>query len=102
MPGSDRVDVETGSSENVMAANDRSPPENGRGRPDAAAIRSWLVDEVAVLVRTSPDEVDPLQPFTSYGIGSSQALELAAKLEDWTDLGLPEHREPGPAPRQAL
>ena len=83
MPGSERVDVEAGSSEKVIAANDRPTLGNGRVQPDAAAIRAWLVDEVAVLVRTSPDEVDPVQPFLSYGIGSSQALELAAKLEDW-------------------
>jgi acyl carrier protein len=85
MPGSDRVDVDAGGSERVMAANDRPLAGDGRGRPDAAEIRAWLVGEVAVLVRTSPDEVDPLQPFLNYGIGSSQAIELAAKLEDWID-----------------
>ena len=83
MPGSERVDVEAASAEHVRAVNDRPSLGDGRVQPDAAAIRAWLVIEVAGLVRTSPDEVDPLQPFTSYGIGSSQALELAAKLEDW-------------------
>lgn len=74
-------------SERGMAADDRRSLGDGRVRPDAAEIRAWLIDEVAALVRTGPDEVDPLQPFTQYGIGSAQALELAAKLEDW--IGLP-------------
>lgn len=56
-------------------------------RPDAAEIRAWLVAEVAVLVHTGPDEIDPREPFVHYGLGSTQALELAAKLEDW--IGLP-------------
>ena len=54
---------------------------------DVTDIRAWLVDEVAALVRTGPGEIDVHQPFLSYGIGSAQALELAAKLEDW--IGVP-------------
>lgn len=67
---------------------DRPADDREQHRPDAAEIRAWLVAEVAGLVRASPDEIDPHEPFVAYGIGSAQALELAAKLEDWIGLSL--------------
>lgn len=68
-----------------MAASDRIGV--GREHPEIADIRAWLVDEVAALVRVSPDEIDVHEPFVRFGIGSAQALELAARLEDW--MGFP-------------
>lgn len=87
MPGQERVEVEIAPIGGRPAACDRRADGDEQRPLDAAAIRAWLVDEVAALVRTVPDEIDPLQPFMQYGIGSAQALELAAKLEDW--IGLP-------------
>ncbi len=82
MAGNDRVDVGGALAESTTRS-DGAADGAEQARPDVADIRAWLVAEVAVLVRTSPDEVDPGQPFVAYGIGSTQALELAAKLEDW-------------------
>ena len=55
----------------------------------AAEIQSWLVAELARLVKCKPNEIDPRQPFVRYGLGSAQGLELAAKLEDWIGFRLP-------------
>jgi acyl carrier protein len=60
----------------------------GQARPDAADIRAWLVEEIAALVRVPPNEIDVHEPFVRYGVGSAQALELAAKLEDWIGFSL--------------
>ena len=58
------------------------------GRTDVAEIRARLVAEVAALVHVTADEIDPHEPFVAFGIGSAQALELAAKLEDWLGVAL--------------
>ena len=63
------------------------------GAPDtarlAAEIQTWLVAELATLVKCKPVEIEVRQPFVRYGLGSAQGLELAAKLEDWIGFRLP-------------
>ena len=55
----------------------------------AREIQSWLIVRLAAMVKVSPDEIDPREPFVGYGLGSAQGLELAAELEDWIGFRLP-------------
>jgi acyl carrier protein len=86
MAGNDRVNPDAIATDSISMAQQDENRQGLAGRP-VAAVRTWLVDEVASLVRVSPDEIDVHQPFVHYGIGSAQGLELAAKLEDW--IGFP-------------
>src|SRR6266511_2171384 len=78
--------TETGSEIQVDGARIRDAQAIARR---AAEIQLWLVLELARVVRVSPDQIDPQQPFVRYGLGSSQGFELAAKLEDWIGFLLP-------------
>jgi len=49
--------------------------------PDAANLVDWLVAQVAGLLNTPPQQVDPNQPFTYYGLDSAQAVSVAGDLE---------------------
>ena len=55
----------------------------------AAEIQAWLVAELARVVRVRPDQIDPEQPFVRYGLGSTQGLELASRMEEWIGFALP-------------
>ena len=46
-------------------------------------ILDWLTERLAHSTGIDPAEVDPREPFTSYGLSSSGAVELSGDLEDW-------------------
>ncbi|MBX2866034.1 MAG: acyl carrier protein [Leptolyngbyaceae cyanobacterium MAG.088] len=46
-------------------------------------IKSWVVDYLADLLETDPDEIDVTVPFDRYGLDSSAAVGLTGELEDW-------------------
>ena len=62
-------------------------PCHGRGSSDASpsrsAITSWLTAKVAAPLGMRPDDVDIRAPLAGFGIGSLQAVRLAAELEEW-------------------
>jgi acyl transferase domain-containing protein/acyl-CoA synthetase (AMP-forming)/AMP-acid ligase II/NAD(P)-dependent dehydrogenase (short-subunit alcohol dehydrogenase family)/acyl carrier protein/SAM-dependent methyltransferase len=45
-------------------------------------LRAWLVSRLSVLLRISPDEINPGQPFSSYGLDSLGAVSLAGELQE--------------------
>ena len=49
----------------------------------ADAITAWLAAKVAGPLGIRPDEVDIRSPLAAFGIGSLQAVRLAADLEEW-------------------
>jgi acyl-CoA synthetase (AMP-forming)/AMP-acid ligase II len=56
----------------------------GAGR---AEIEGWLAAQLAARLRVAVDAIDPDRPFGWYGLGSRDAVALAAALEGW--LGRP-------------
>jgi acyl transferase domain-containing protein/acyl-CoA synthetase (AMP-forming)/AMP-acid ligase II/acyl carrier protein len=57
-----------------------SPPNETKS---LAAIRSWLVAQVATTLKVKPQEVDVQTPFAHYGMDSLQAVSLSSDLEEW-------------------
>lgn len=53
-------------------------------------IRNWLVEEVARRQNLAVTAVNPLEPFANFMIDSIEALNLAADLEQWAGVVLPE------------
>ena len=58
-------------------------PESTRQSEGAsvAGITEWLVTELSQRLRVEPSRIDTRQPFTYYGLGSLECVELAGKLE---------------------
>lgn len=46
-------------------------------------IESWLVSRLAQRLGLADTDIDSNQPFSYYGLGSMDALDLAADLEAW-------------------
>jgi acyl carrier protein len=59
----------------------------GYATDDAAALRAWLIEQVAEYLECGADQVDPTRSFTEYGLHSMLALSLCADLEE--HLGTP-------------
>src|SRR6266849_3441068 len=47
------------------------------------AIRAWLVAKLSELLDVTPESIDLREPFTSYGLGSLQAVIISGELGDW-------------------
>ena len=56
---------------------------DGSGSPSRDAIAAWLAAKVAGPLGIRADEIDVRSPLASFGIGSLQAVRLAAELEEW-------------------
>lgn len=59
-----------------------------KARLSFAEIQSWLVDTVASLTNIAPQEINPRDPFTRYGLDSQRAIMLSGAIEEW--LGSPQ------------
>jgi 3-oxoacyl-(acyl-carrier-protein) synthase/acyl carrier protein len=46
----------------------------------ADAIRAWLVSKLSERLEVEPEEIDIREPFSSYGLGSTEAVSLAGEL----------------------
>jgi acyl transferase domain-containing protein/acyl-CoA synthetase (AMP-forming)/AMP-acid ligase II/acyl carrier protein len=51
-------------------------------------IQDWLLNSVASCVGVASNEINPREPFTSYGLDSQKAVLLSGELQDW--LGSPQ------------
>jgi acyl carrier protein len=49
--------------------------------PNAEAIQTWLINQVAQQVAIAPEEIDIDTPFEDYGLNSAQAMSIAAQGE---------------------
>ena len=54
-----------------------------RGPQPPAEIEAWLVREIAARLRLPQAEVRVTTPFLEFGMGSLDAVEIAADLERW-------------------
>lgn len=54
------------------------------GRPkDRATIEAWLINKVSTALSMTPDQIDPRETFSSYGLDSRTAVSLSGDLERW-------------------
>lgn len=53
------------------------------GLPTAEEIRAWLSEQIALRLGVSPAEIDPQEPFTSYGLDSMELISVSGFLEQW-------------------
>jgi acyl carrier protein len=56
--------------------------------PSAAVIQEWLLANLSKSLNLGPAEIDPREPFASYGLSSVASVSLTADLEDWLELEL--------------
>ncbi len=50
---------------------------------DRAEIEDWLIERIAARLRLPPAQVRVTTPFIEFGMGSVDAVEIAAELERW-------------------
>ncbi len=70
----------TAEAENELA---EVPTGCSRRKASAAEIESWLVQRITARLRLAPGEVKVTTPFLELGMGSLDAVEIAAALEQW-------------------
>jgi acyl carrier protein len=58
----------------------------------AEAIQDWIVARVSKLTGVAPEEIDPREPVSRYGLDSMAVVVLATDLEEW--LGYRFHDNP--------
>ena len=66
-------------SENKAADTSAGPPR----QVSAAEIESWLIERITARLRLGPGDVKVTTPFLELGMGSLDAVEVAASLERW-------------------
>ncbi|MEV0245519.1 HAD-IIIC family phosphatase [Nocardia sp. NPDC050712] len=62
---------------------DTDPTESTEAGPSAAAIRSWLVTEIARQAVLDPERIDVHLPLVEFGLGSHDLVELVVDLSDF-------------------
>ncbi len=58
-----------------MGANEKSQT--------ASEIKRWLMEELASRLGLEPEEIDPKEPFTAFGLDSAEAIMLSGDLGEW-------------------
>src|SRR5262245_33089513 len=58
-------------------------------RPSVAMIEAWLIAKLSNILEVDPANLDPREPFASFGLDSRTALSLAGDLETWIGRQLP-------------
>ena len=78
-----QIDAPAPPSVEAPADGRNSRPEAQPDRPSRDIIAAWLAAKLAAPLGMQPAEVDLKRPLASFGIGSLQAVRLAADLEEW-------------------
>jgi acyl carrier protein len=71
---------------NHEAAEDSSAETPVAPRPESITVglvENWLIERVAARLRLSPSQVHVSTSFLEFGLGSVDAVEIAAELERW-------------------
>jgi acyl carrier protein len=58
-------------------------PRARTSSPDAAAIESWIVHQLAERLSVDGREIDPTMPFGVHGLDSAETVGLTGDLERW-------------------
>jgi acyl-CoA synthetase (AMP-forming)/AMP-acid ligase II/acyl carrier protein len=64
-------------------ADDAVPPAASRRTVTAREIEEWLLQRIAARLRLPPGQVSVSTPFQEFGMGSLDAVQIAAELERW-------------------
>lgn len=59
------------------------PRRTAKAPPSAKEIERWLVQRIAGCLRVAPVEIDTDKPFLEMGMGSLDAIEVTADLQQW-------------------
>jgi acyl carrier protein len=86
MKSRNRDGDETPSPDAGQAAARSATPEQGRG---AEEVRDWLVAALSDVRGIAPADIDAREPFSSYGLGSIQAVSMIGELEEQLGRTLP-------------
>jgi acyl carrier protein len=60
-----------------------TPPAAAPRQASAEEIESWLIERITARLRLGPGDVRVTMPFLELGMGSLDAVEIAAALERW-------------------
>jgi acyl carrier protein len=58
-------------------------------RAHAAEIEAWMCSWIGRRLQLAADKIDPIKPFSDFGIDSLTAVELSAGLGEWLKRDLP-------------
>jgi len=75
------------SSSAPTAPNPAEAPSDTRAQ--VAKIETWLCEWIGGRLQLAVDKIDPLKPFSDFGIDSLTAVELSAGLGEWLGRDLP-------------
>ncbi len=71
----------------------RPRPPSPRGRRSAAEIESWLIERITARLRLAPGDVKVTTPFLELGMGSLDAVEIAAGAGALAGAAVVSHRD---------
>lgn len=57
--------------------------------PTADEIQTWLLGRLSDLLSVPPEDFDVNEPFTSYGLSSTEAISMSGDLADWLKRSVP-------------
>jgi acyl carrier protein len=73
----------------AVAASSTSGVAPVEVRAHAAEIEAWMCTWIGRRLQLAADKIDPLKPFSDFGIDSLTAVELSAGLGEWLKRDLP-------------
>ena len=65
------------------------PTPDEQKAASAREVAVWLIHWLSTRLHIPPDDINVQQPFTRYGLGSIEMIDLTADLEDWLGGRLP-------------
>ena len=74
-------------SKNLVVGNNSQPKVSHASQ--AEVIQGWLIDKLAEVLETEPNQIDVGQDFEEYGLESAEAINLSGDLEDYLGRRLP-------------
>jgi acyl-CoA synthetase (AMP-forming)/AMP-acid ligase II/acyl carrier protein len=79
----------TWTSQRAAPAPSRVAPLAVRRQASAGEIRTWIAEQLSVMLDIERAEIDIGAPFSAFGLDSLKAVSLAGELETWLGRSLP-------------
>ena len=71
--------------EKVKENKTEETTDNTKHTETANSLQQWLIGQVAEISKLPAAKIDPQQPFSTYGLGSLEAVQLTSKLSDYLE-----------------